>query len=72
MDALDLDAWELKGKILYNLGNYDAAIECADKAIQLDTGRDSMRLANSWFLRGTSLHNKGREEEARRNAMTKP
>jgi tetratricopeptide (TPR) repeat protein len=36
IDPNDADAWNNKGNALYNLGNYNEAIECYDQALKID------------------------------------
>tara|TARA_B100000586_G_C19801355_1_gene298256 strand:- start:38 stop:490 length:453 start_codon:yes stop_codon:yes gene_type:complete len=52
-------AWINKGKALYELGRPEEAIECFDKAIELDPKK-----ASAWYNKGTALTNLGRPEEA--------
>ena len=52
-------AWINKGKALYELGRPEEAIECFDKAIELDPKK-----ASAWYNKGTALTSLGRPEEA--------
>ncbi|PIU83373.1 MAG: hypothetical protein COS68_04405, partial [Elusimicrobia bacterium CG06_land_8_20_14_3_00_38_11] len=55
-----LEAWELgnKGVALYNLGRPDEAIECCNKALEINPG-----CAEVWNNKGSSLSNSGRHNE---------
>jgi tetratricopeptide (TPR) repeat protein len=51
--------WSNKGISLDSLGRYEEAIQCYDKAIELDP-----RWAGAWIGKANSLNNLGRYEEA--------
>jgi tetratricopeptide (TPR) repeat protein len=51
------DAWNDKGLCLINLGRYEEAIACYDKALKIDP--DDKK---AWFYKGVSLDIVGRQE----------
>ena len=53
------EVWFNKG--LYEQGKYEDALECYDRAIELDPD-----FADAWNIRGLVLHYLGREEEAQK------
>lgn len=55
----DAPSWHNKGLDLYKSGNFEEAIYCFHKVIEL-TPKDS----NAWYNKGLSLHGLGRFEEA--------
>ncbi len=55
----DAVAWNFKGRTLYNLGRYDDAIMCYDKAIGIDPDN-----ADSWNNKGRAMYFLGRYYEA--------
>jgi len=57
----ELEAWEMvnKGSALENLGKHQEAIECYDKALEINP-----RLAEAWNNKGLALDNLGKYEEA--------
>ncbi len=55
----DVWGWRNKGGALYSLGKYDAAIECYDKAIEIDPND-----ADVWNNKGLALNSLGKYDEA--------
>lgn len=56
-----------KGKLYYKIGNYDEAIECYDKAIELDpTHKNQINTSkiNCLMVKARSLEQKGRYDDA--------
>ena len=58
-EALEAWEWSNKGLSLLALERLEEAIECCDRALDIDP-----RLAMAWSNKGTSLANLGRHEEA--------
>jgi len=54
-----IGSWHLKGAELSHSGNYEEAIKCFDKALELDPN-----LANSWYNRGNPFMGLKNYEEA--------
>lgn len=50
IDPNDADAWNNKGNALYNLGNYNEAIECYDRALKIDP-----KNADARYNKGSAL-----------------
>ena len=59
VEELSAVKWFSKGFALYELGRYEEAIECYDKAIELDPD-----YADAWKHKGDALYELGRYEEA--------
>ncbi|HAT13058.1 MAG TPA: hypothetical protein DCS91_05315 [Microcoleaceae bacterium UBA11344] len=55
----DAKDWSVKGYFLNRLERYDEALECLDKAIEIDSN-----YARAWVLRGDVLKNLKRYDEA--------
>jgi tetratricopeptide (TPR) repeat protein len=51
--------WYTKGTALANLGKYDQAIECFDKAIKINPNEPKI-----WYTKGTALANLGKYDQA--------
>jgi curved DNA-binding protein CbpA len=58
-DSNDVWGWRNKGGALYALGKYDEAIECYDKAIEIDPGSPVV-----WNNKGLALNSLGKYDEA--------
>ena len=58
-DSNDAWGWRNKGGALYSLGKYDEAIECYDKAIQIDPDSPVV-----WNNKGLALNSLGKYDEA--------
>ena len=50
IDPNDADAWNNKGNALYNLGNYNEAIECYNQTLKIDPN-----YINAWYNKGVVL-----------------
>ncbi|MDD5311456.1 MAG: tetratricopeptide repeat protein [Dehalococcoidia bacterium] len=59
LKELEAQEWSNKGGSLFNLGKYDEAIRCLDKALELDP-----RIITAWNNKGASLSKLGKYEEA--------
>ena len=59
-DTYNAKDWNRKGKILYNLKNYDEAIKCYDKAIEINPND-----ADPWEGKGNALYGLGKYKEAK-------
>jgi curved DNA-binding protein CbpA len=55
----DAVAWNYKGRALYNLGRYDDAIMCYDKAIEIDPNN-----AVAWNYTGRAMYHLDKYDEA--------
>ena len=55
------EVWFNKGVDLYEQGKYEDALECFDKAIELDPD-----FSDAWYNKGLVLQYLGREEEAQK------
>ena len=53
--------WKIKGNELFNQGNYEAAISCYDKGLEID-----LLNSNLWNNKGLSLYKIGKREEAQK------
>ena len=58
-DSNDVWGWRNKGGALYFLGKYDEAIECYDKAIEIDPDNQVV-----WNNKGLALNSLGKYDEA--------
>jgi len=58
-DSNDVWGWRNKGGALYFLGKYDEAIECYDKAIEIDPNNSVV-----WNNKGLALNSLGKYDEA--------
>jgi serine/threonine protein kinase len=59
LKELEVQEWNNKGLSLYNLGRFDEAILCYNKALEIDP-----RETIAWSNKGLSLHKLGRFDEA--------
>lgn len=57
--TLTAGAWLNKGTSLHELGKYEDALECFDKALELNS-----RISLAWLNKGGSLYRLGRHDEA--------
>jgi tetratricopeptide (TPR) repeat protein len=56
---MSTNSWNNKGTSLFNLGRFEEAIECFNKALDIDSNH-----AILWSNKGQSLHKLGRYSEA--------
>ena len=61
LDPKNANAWYNKGNALRELGRYEEALRCFDKALEIDP-----KHVLAWNNKGIALHNLGRYEEALR------
>jgi tetratricopeptide (TPR) repeat protein len=59
IEGLDAQTWNNKGNAFNTQGKYDEAIQCFDKAIELDP-----KYADAWIGKAMNLGNLGRYDEA--------